>query len=120
MFPNASQMASSIGATNSRGIREPFTPAGAVCNWSLRAPEPKGKCRDTTEPGESPMSLLPRRTKWRDPVPPCPKAGALQYWTEPPRCRLHRILDDGYRHQCHKSSGHNVDSHACPCGRDWK
>ena len=54
MFPNAFQMASSIGAINSRGMTEPFTPAGAVRNWSLRAPEPKGKCRDTTEPGANP------------------------------------------------------------------
>ena len=34
MFPNASQMTSSIGATNNRGMMKPFTPAGAVSNWS--------------------------------------------------------------------------------------
>ncbi len=44
MFPNASQMTSSIGATNSRGMTEPFTPAGAVSNWSpVREPREAGK-----------------------------------------------------------------------------
>jgi len=65
------------------------------------------------------MTTLPRRTKWRDSVPPCPSAGALQYWTDPPRCRMREILDDGKQHQCHKGPGHS-DSHACACGRDWK
>src|SRR5216683_7046353 len=36
--PNASQMTSSIAATNSRGMTEPFTPAGAVSNWSRERP----------------------------------------------------------------------------------
>jgi len=51
------------------------------------------------------MTTLPRRTKWRDSVPPCPSAGALQYWTNPPRCRVREMLDDGKRHQCHKGPG---------------
>jgi hypothetical protein len=64
------------------------------------------------------MTTLPRHTKWRDSVPPCPSAGALQYWTNPPRCRMREILNDGKRHQCHKDPGHS-DKHACPCGREW-
>jgi hypothetical protein len=44
VFPNASQMTSSIGATNSRGMTEPFTPAGAVSNGSHeRGPREPGK-----------------------------------------------------------------------------
>jgi hypothetical protein len=34
------RMASSIGATNSRDMTEPFTPAGAASNWS-REREPR-------------------------------------------------------------------------------
>src|SRR5260370_16371214 len=43
VFPNASQMTSSIGATNSRDMTEPFTPASAVSNWSRERepPEPE-------------------------------------------------------------------------------
>jgi hypothetical protein len=44
VFPNASRMASSIGATNRRDMLEPFTPAGAVSNGSHE--------RETREPGE--------------------------------------------------------------------
>ena len=64
------------------------------------------------------MTSVPRGATRRDPVPPCPSAGALQYWTNPPRCRMREILDDGTRHQCLKGSGHS-DKHACACGREW-
>jgi hypothetical protein len=47
-----------------------------------------------------------------------PQRGALQYWTDPPRCRVRSILDDGKRHQCHRTAGHD-DKHACPCGQEY-
>jgi hypothetical protein len=65
------------------------------------------------------MTILPWRTKSRGSVPPCPSGGALQYWTNLPRCRALGILDDGKRYQCRKAPGHG-DKHACPCGQDWR
>jgi hypothetical protein len=65
------------------------------------------------------MTILPWRTKSRSSVAPCPSAGALQYWTNLPRCRALEILADGQRHQCQKAPGQD-DKHACPCGQDWK
>lgn len=48
------------------------------------------------------MTIVSWRTTRPDPDPPCPRAGALQYWTGPPRRRMREILDDGKRHQCQK------------------
>jgi hypothetical protein len=64
------------------------------------------------------MTTLPRRSKWRDLMLACPKAGALQYWSDPPRCRTRKVLDDANRHQCDKEPAH-ADHHACPCGRKF-
>jgi len=44
MFPDVSWMTNSIGATDRRSMREPFTPAGAVSNGSHEG--------ETREPGE--------------------------------------------------------------------
>ena len=65
------------------------------------------------------MTILPWRTKSRSSVAPCPSAGALQYWTNLPRCRALEILADGKRHQCQKAPDHDA-KHACPCGQNWK
>jgi len=49
VFRNASQMTSSIDATNSQGMTEPFTPAGAVSN-GIRGREPREPGSDFTGP----------------------------------------------------------------------
>ncbi len=51
----------------------------------------------------------------------CPKVPKDPMWTEPPRCHVERVLNDGMLHRCRLNASHHGD-HVCypDCDKEWK